>query len=192
MCVMCVSACVQVTSTDGDWWSGQLNGITGIFPYNYVQPRYESAPPLHTQSTPVETTPTSATPTQGDVQDSVTSLVKPIVAKVIVAFQAQKDGQLSLLPGDLVKVTHIHTPSNIGLYDDVTVAMTMSLLPWLQVLKQAGNGWWEGELQARGRQRTRGWFPANRVEPLGPKKTNSSVSLPVRAKSVSAHSLSCV
>ncbi len=102
---------VQVITSDGDWWSGQLNGVTGSFPYNYVQPRYESAP-LHI-TTPIPTTPISfeatpifaeATPIATATQDSVANLVNPIAAKVVVAFQAQKDGQLSLLPGDLIKV----------------------------------------------------------------------------------------
>ncbi len=85
---------------EGDWWSGVLNGVAGSFPSNYVQPRYELAPP-RSQSSPLETTPTpQPAPTQGEVN----SLTKPIVAKVVVAFQALKDGQLSLLPGDLIKV----------------------------------------------------------------------------------------
>jgi len=27
---------ISVTSTDGEWWTGSLNGKTGIFPANYV------------------------------------------------------------------------------------------------------------------------------------------------------------
>ncbi len=99
-----------MTVSEGDWWSGVLNGVTGSFPSTYVQPRYEMPPP-RSQSSPLETTPTpqptprssQPTPTQGEV----TSLTKPIVAKVVVAFQALKDGQLTLLPGDLIKVTSL-------------------------------------------------------------------------------------
>lgn len=46
----------------------------------------------------------------------------------------------------------------------------------VQVLKQADNGWWEGELQSRGKKRAVGWFPANRVELL-PQRVSSKSSL---------------
>ena len=42
-----------------------------------------------------------------------------------------------------------------------------------QVFKQAGNGWWFGELQSRGKQRQRGWFPADKVELLHKKEGDS-------------------
>jgi len=46
-----------------------------------------------------------------------------------------------------------------------------------QVLKQAPNGWWEGEVQSRGKKRTMGWFPGNRVELLPQRQArNSSAS----------------
>lgn len=32
---------LTVVSKDGDWWRGELNGETGLFPSNYVQPLME-------------------------------------------------------------------------------------------------------------------------------------------------------
>lgn len=72
-----------------------------------------------------------------------------------LAFHEQQEGQLSLVPGEYIRVR-----------------------------KQANNGWWEGELQSRGKQRKAGWFPANRVELLQRGNPSSSTTV-LRAKSVS-------
>ena len=29
---------INVVSKDGEWWKGEMNGQTGMFPSNYVQP----------------------------------------------------------------------------------------------------------------------------------------------------------
>ena len=29
---------INVVSKEGDWWKGEMNGQTGMFPSNYVQP----------------------------------------------------------------------------------------------------------------------------------------------------------
>ena len=71
------------------------------------------------------------------------------------AFHALQEGQLNLTPGEFIKIR-----------------------------KQAKSGWWEGELQSRGRQRQAGWFPSNRVEMLARGRASSSTSS-LRAKSVS-------
>ena len=38
---------ILVTSQEGEWWTGDLNGKIGVFPSNYVQPVSE----LHTPAT---------------------------------------------------------------------------------------------------------------------------------------------
>ncbi|OTF76048.1 intersectin-2-like protein, partial [Euroglyphus maynei] len=37
----------------------------------------------------------------------------------------------------------------------------------IQVRKKTQTGWWEGELQAKGKKKQVGWFPASYVKPLG-------------------------
>jgi hypothetical protein len=61
-----------------------------------------------------------------------------VIATVVVGYDALGPEQLSLQPGQLV-----------------------------QVKKQNPNGWWEGELQVRGKKRKTGWFPSNRVKLMG-------------------------
>ncbi|KAI1241426.1 hypothetical protein IHE44_0004899 [Lamprotornis superbus] len=64
---------------------------------------------------------------------------KPEIAQVIASYTATGPEQLTLAPGQLILIR-----------------------------KKNPGGWWEGELQARGRKRQIGWFPANYVKLLSP------------------------
>lgn len=59
------------------------------------------------------------------------------VAQVIAVYEATSNEQLSLQRGQLIMIR-----------------------------KKTDSGWWEGELQARGRRRQIGWFPATYVKVL--------------------------
>lgn len=59
------------------------------------------------------------------------------VAQVIAPYEATSAEQLSLTRGQLIMIR-----------------------------KKTDSGWWEGELQARGRRRQIGWFPATYVKVL--------------------------
>ncbi|GAA6082972.1 intersectin-2b [Tachysurus ichikawai] len=71
---------------------------------------------------------------------------KPEVAQVTSAYTASGTGQLNLSPGQLVVI-----------------------------LSKNQSGWRLGELQARGKKRQKGWFPASLVKQLG---SNSGKSTP--------------
>uniref|UniRef100_A0A8C5A0L9 Intersectin 1 (SH3 domain protein) n=1 Tax=Gadus morhua TaxID=8049 RepID=A0A8C5A0L9_GADMO len=75
---------------------------------------------------------------------------KPEIAQVIAPYSATGAEQLTLAPGQLILIR-----------------------------KKNPGGWWEGELQARGKKRQIGWFPANYVKLLSPStsKTTPSLSL---------------
>uniref|UniRef100_A0A452SWJ9 Intersectin 1 n=1 Tax=Ursus americanus TaxID=9643 RepID=A0A452SWJ9_URSAM len=64
---------------------------------------------------------------------------KPEIAQVIACYTATGPEQLTLAPGQLILIR-----------------------------KKNPGGWWEGELQARGKKRQIGWFPANYVKLLSP------------------------
>ncbi|XP_026563440.1 intersectin-2 isoform X4 [Pseudonaja textilis] len=64
---------------------------------------------------------------------------KPEIAQVTTAYTASGTEQLSLAPGQLIVI-----------------------------LQKNSTGWWQGELQARGKKRQKGWFPATHVKLLGP------------------------
>ncbi|XP_027822350.1 intersectin-2 isoform X1 [Ovis aries] len=75
----------------------------------------------------------------GSASKSGTSNKKPEIAQVTSAYAASGSEQLSLAPGQLILI-----------------------------LKKNTSGWWQGELQARGKKRQKGWFPASHVKLLGP------------------------
>lgn len=75
--------------------------------------------------------------------------MKPEIATVISAYNAFSAEQLSLSPGQLILVKKKHP-----------------------------DGWWEGELQARGKKRQSGMFPASHVKILD-RKTSPAASSPV-------------
>ncbi|XP_041419514.1 intersectin-2 isoform X2 [Xenopus laevis] len=64
---------------------------------------------------------------------------KPEIAQVTTTYTATGTEQLSLAPGQLILIQ-----------------------------KKNPSGWWQGELQARGKKRQKGWFPASHVKLLGP------------------------
>ncbi|KAG5852414.1 hypothetical protein ANANG_G00062160 [Anguilla anguilla] len=76
---------------------------------------------------------------------------KPEIAQVIAPYTATGAEQLTLAPGQLILIR-----------------------------KKNPGGWWEGELQARGKRRQIGWFPANYVKLLSPStsKTTPTETMP--------------
>ncbi|XP_063771342.1 intersectin-2 isoform X2 [Pseudophryne corroboree] len=75
----------------------------------------------------------------GGVGKSGTLTKRPEIAQVTTAYTATGTEQLSLAPGQLILI-----------------------------LKKNASGWWQGELQARGKKRQKGWFPATHVKLLAP------------------------
>lgn len=74
---------------------------------------------------------------------------KPEIAQVTTAYTASGTEQLSLAPGQLILI-----------------------------LKKNASGWWQGELQARGKKRQKGWFPASHVKLLGPSSERTTSAAP--------------
>ncbi|XP_077336073.1 intersectin-1 isoform X1 [Lithobates pipiens] len=74
---------------------------------------------------------------------------KPEIAQVIAPYTATGPEQLTLAPGQLILIR-----------------------------KKNPGGWWEGELQARGKKRQIGWFPANYVKLLSPGTNKSTPTEP--------------
>ncbi|XP_076159733.1 intersectin-1 isoform X1 [Alosa pseudoharengus] len=78
---------------------------------------------------------------------------KPEIAQVIAPYTATGTEQLTLAPGQLILIR-----------------------------KKNPGGWWEGELQARGKKRQIGWFPANYVKLLSPSTSKTTPTEPTPPK----------
>ncbi|XP_047542920.1 intersectin-1-like isoform X1 [Vanessa atalanta] len=184
---------IEVVRRDGDWWTGRIGPRTGIFPSNYVtkdtttssepmssipeareppaEPQEVAPPPQQPEPIQVVEEQKSSTPISSEVasitetarppsaarrdsgRDSATARRKHEVAQALANYTATSSEQLSLMKGQL-----------------------------LIVRKKADSGWWEGELQAKGRNRQSGWFPASYVKVLQSSGRTSGRTTPVMSK----------
>ncbi|XP_067466751.1 intersectin-1 isoform X4 [Thunnus thynnus] len=87
---------------------------------------------------------------------------KPEIAQVIAPYSATGAEQLTLAPGQLILIR-----------------------------KKNPGGWWEGELQARGKKRQIGWFPANYVKLLSPSTSKTTPTEPTPPKLAAASTALC-
>ncbi|KAK6304783.1 hypothetical protein J4Q44_G00253690 [Coregonus suidteri] len=196
---------IRVLEQQDSWWLGELNGVQGWFPKTYVTllgdndnttaltysdeseasdaAQQEEYVALYTYESPE---PGDLTFREGDV--------------ILVT---QREGEwwsggigdrTGVFPSNYVKPKEADTSSNSGKPDQhgkkpeiaqVSTAYTatgteqLSLAPGqlILILSKNSTGWWLGELQARGKKRQKGWFPASHVKMLG---SNSGKSTPAR------------
>nr|XP_012216614.1 PREDICTED: intersectin-1 isoform X3 [Linepithema humile] len=176
---------ILITKKEGDWWTGCIGDKSGIFPSNYVEkcdaPSQTAALATNIPASSVEpaetktTEPVTPATTSQEVEKTAEQLEderaaaedraelpdftamaaqqyykrgrKPEIVQVIAPYQATSAEQLDLQRGQLIMIR-----------------------------KKTDSGWWEGELQARGKKRQVGWFPATYVKPL---TSSSNRSTPV-------------
>ncbi|OON23820.1 SH3 domain protein [Opisthorchis viverrini] len=188
---LAVNDVVHVYAIRDEWWEGECEQtkLSGLFPANYtkkltpeelsaVKTLSSASPPLKSTEQVVLPNPTppinttiattmssqsdteltvsaskSGSPAPGSGQASpsshITITTKPEFARVIAPYTATAVGQLSLQPGQVV-----------------------------QLRKRSAKGWWEGELQQRGRVRQFGWFPADYVKVISASSLNGSQAVP--------------
>ncbi|XP_021964596.1 intersectin-2 isoform X1 [Folsomia candida] len=193
---------IFVTHKEGEWWTGQIGSDrVGIFPANYVQPPDHTT--ASTTSVPeaevvsheahdgysntVSSTVTSTNYSEkmdthvrdlgrrhdlepfeeAEIKREISEIVKQPpqkspkatktkryeIATVLANYQATSEGQLNLTRGQLITVR-----------------------------KKSPSGWWEGELQLKGKTRTIGWFPGSFIKVLGPgggSRQSSSRTTPI-------------
>lgn len=187
---------IIVIKKEGEWWTGVIGERTGLFPSNYVQkdegsvaeevvnmapvpaPTTPAAPiispgiqdddvfaPAEPKSEARSPVPTSgstcvsgretpadaerikpATPDFSAITAAQTKMGKKgEIATVIAPYQASSNEQLSLARGQLVCIR-----------------------------KKTTTGWWEGELQAKGRKKQVGWFPASYVKVMASRRLSQT------------------
>uniref|UniRef100_A0A673ICI7 Intersectin-2-like n=1 Tax=Sinocyclocheilus rhinocerous TaxID=307959 RepID=A0A673ICI7_9TELE len=193
---------ITVLEQQENWWLGELNRIQGWFPKSYVTvlsasdaqadstdgsdsadgSSYEEYVALYTYESPE---PGDLTFTEGD-----TILVSEREGEWWRGSIGDRSG---VFPSNYVKPKEasslsgkLGTPAKKPEVAQVTTAHTaagaeqLNLAPGqlILILTKNPSGWWLGELQARGKKRQKGWFPASHVKLLG---SNSGKSTPASA-----------
>ncbi|CAG2109286.1 unnamed protein product, partial [Medioppia subpectinata] len=161
---------IKVVKKEGDWWTGVISDLRqGVFPSNYVrsaQPEEIPNPVLTEPNIPAPKTTCAppfqsqmSAPTPPPTSDGEKSKLKKLeIVTVIAPYKATGPEQLSLEKQQLI-----------------------------QVRKKTSSGWWEGEMQVKGKKKQVGWFPASYVKALNPSSGSGGSSArstpdPIRQK----------
>ncbi|XP_028829650.1 intersectin-2b isoform X2 [Denticeps clupeoides] len=189
---------ITVLEQQESWWLGQLNGVQGWFPKSYVT--VLSASDMQAESADC-TDATDETqqeeyvalyryesPEPGDLTFSEGDTIV-VTEKEGEWWKGCIGDRYGLFPFNYVKPKEAETKSGTSKKPEIaqvttaytaTAADQLSLAPGqlIVILSKGPSGWWTGELQARGKKRQKGIFPANHVKLLG---SNSGKSTPAPA-----------
>ncbi|CAG7819144.1 unnamed protein product [Allacma fusca] len=169
---------ILVSQSEGEWWTGSIGPErVGIFPGNYV-----SRDDKHSEEVP-------EAPIQEGIPDSgVDSAImneqsknelEPFeeaeikremseITRQTVILKSPKPTKTGGKKYEIATVLANYQPSASG-----TGQLTLTRGQLVTVRKKSGSGWWEGELQAKGKKREIGWFPGSYVKILGPGGSSS-------------------
>lgn len=192
---------IKVLEQQENWWLGELNGAQGWFPKSYVAVlSEEDTVPADAKSASADSSDVSdnqqleefvalytyESPEPGDLTFSAGDLI--LVSKKGGEWWSGSIGdRTGVFPSNYVKPKESDTSSTSGKKKpeiaqviraySATGPEQLSLDPNQLILVLGKNtaGWWLGELQARGKKRQKGWFPASNVKILG---SNSGKSTP--------------
>ncbi|KPP71509.1 hypothetical protein Z043_109570 [Scleropages formosus] len=160
---------ILVTEREGEWWRGCIGDRAGVFPSNYVKPKEIDVNTALSFGFEIASSNNGRPGLSGK---------KPVVnghlifthwthcaeiAQVSTAYAATGLEQLNLAPGQLILI-----------------------------LSKNPTGWWLGELQARGKKRQKGWFPASHVKLLGSNSGKSTPALVPLCQVISMYDYSAV
>uniref|UniRef100_A0A8D8VEL4 Intersectin-1 n=1 Tax=Cacopsylla melanoneura TaxID=428564 RepID=A0A8D8VEL4_9HEMI len=155
---------VYVTKKDGDWWTGTIGDRTGLFPSNYVVSYdAQAATPA-----PAAVEPTS-TPTPSSVADTPkseitrTSSVSGGSRSATPDFSTFTPAQAGTPKGKKPEIATVVAPYTATSAEQLSLSRGHLIM----IRKKTTTGWWEGELQAKGKKRQVGWFPASYVKVMG-------------------------
>uniref|UniRef100_A0A8C9VTF1 Intersectin 2 n=1 Tax=Scleropages formosus TaxID=113540 RepID=A0A8C9VTF1_SCLFO len=188
---------ITVLEEQDNWYLGELDGVQGWFPKSYgsrlegegTHPRWYVA--LYTYESPE---PGDLTFSQGDtilvteregewwrgcIGDRAgvfpSNYVKPKEIDVNTAFNNGRPG----LSGKKPEIAQVSTAYAATGLEQLNLAPGQLIL----ILSKNPTGWWLGELQARGKKRQKGWFPASHVKLLGSNSGKSTPALVPRKSS---------
>ncbi|XP_059206845.1 intersectin-2b [Centropristis striata] len=189
---------IQVLEQQENWWLGELNNERGWFPKTYVTLLGEE------ESSDMKSSPADASESDSLQLEEFTALYTYESPEpgdltfregdVILVSKREGEwwhgsigGSTGVFPSNYVKPKETDTSSVSG-KKKPEIAQVIRAHPstgpeqlnlengqLILILGKNASGWWLGELQARGKKRQKGWFPASNVKILG---SNSGKSTP--------------
>ncbi|XP_053171996.1 intersectin-2b isoform X2 [Scomber japonicus] len=190
---------IQVLEQQENWWLGELNGEKGWFPKTYVTLLGEE------ESSDMKSSPPDASESNDSQQleeyVALYTYESPETADLTfsegdVILVSKKEGEwwngsigdrTGVFPSNYVKPKETDVSSTSGKKKPEIAKVTrahsstgpeqlnLEIGQLILILGKNVSGWWLGELQARGKKRQKGWFPASNVQVLG---SNSGKSTP--------------
>ncbi|XP_071238377.1 intersectin-2-like [Salvelinus alpinus] len=196
---------IRVLEQQDSWWLGEVNGVQGWFPKTYVTLLGDNDNTTALTYSPPDEVEASDAAQQEEYMALYTyESPEPgdlTFREGDVILVTQREGEwwsggigdrTGVFPSNYVKPKETDTSSSSGKpgqpgkkpeIAQVSTAYTatgteqLSLIPgqFILILSKNSSGWLLGELQARGKKRQKGWFPASHVKMLG---SNSGKSTP--------------
>uniref|UniRef100_A0A3Q1K321 Intersectin 1 (SH3 domain protein) n=1 Tax=Anabas testudineus TaxID=64144 RepID=A0A3Q1K321_ANATE len=203
---------ITVLEQQDMWWLGELqSGQRGWFPKSYVKlisPGISDSPPNGKRPSPSPTKPSDSgeeyvamytyeSNEQGDLSFQQGDIVM-VTRKEGDWWTGMVGNKTGVFPSNYVKlrdsslgpagktgslgkkpeIAQVIAPYNATGAEQLTLAPGQLIL----IRKKNPGGWWEGELQARGKKRQIGWFPANYVKLLSPSTSKTTPTEPTPPK----------
>uniref|UniRef100_A0A669DCR5 Intersectin 2b n=1 Tax=Oreochromis niloticus TaxID=8128 RepID=A0A669DCR5_ORENI len=168
---------IQVLEQQENWWLGQLNDEQGWFPKTYFQSLCKCTVYKVGETCKFVALYTYESPQSGDLTFKEGDVI--LVSK--------RDGEwwngsignrTGVFPSNYVKPKETDTSSTSGKKKPEVAQVTrphtstgpeqlnLENSQLILILSKDVSGWWLGELQARGKKRQKGWFPATHVKVL--------------------------
>ncbi|XP_018588398.2 intersectin-2b isoform X1 [Scleropages formosus] len=213
---------ITVLEEQDNWYLGELDGVQGWFPKSYVTllPGRDTNPDLtyptvdgsdSTEASPLEeyvALYTYESPEPGDLTFSQGDTIL-VTEREGEWWRGCIGDRAGVFPSNYVKPKEIDASSNNGRpglsgkkpeIAQVSTAYAATGLEQLNlapgqlilILSKNPTGWWLGELQARGKKRQKGWFPASHVKLLGSNSGKSTPALVPLCQVISMYDYSAV
>ncbi|KAL7034026.1 hypothetical protein ACKWTF_007823 [Chironomus riparius] len=197
---------VKVIKKEGDWWTGVIGTRSGIFPANYVQPITTDNNNTDIKNNIIENdlskmningnsqeqpqTPTNllsaAEEADAKIQADADSEVSQINTQNVTNDASMQEfrGMTSSasLRGKKGEVAQVIAPYEATSSEQLSLQKGQLIM----IRKRSESGWWEGELQSKGRRRQLGWFPATYVKILAGGRM-SGRSTPLSSSKIDLH-----
>ncbi|XP_045103346.1 intersectin-2-like isoform X19 [Portunus trituberculatus] len=202
---------ITVREQQEQWWYGELNNVGGWFPRSFARMVSGPAAVTSPVTTPQEAPEEPPMP-DNLVHDDVSEFYQALypyqsgepgdltfnAGEIILVVKKEGDwwhgvanqntgifpsNYVELMPNQGSKGKKPEIASVLAPYD-ATSSNQLSLQrgQLVMIRKKTASGWWEGELQAKGKKRQIGWFPATYVKVLGGSSRSTPVSMELTNK----------